>query len=91
MQRITGKDLDRIRPFFEAAAAVAKHATCHQAKCGTVIASNGDFTDAGEPYCTTCSRLTLEAGIGQFALWNDNGADLYNAAEYNKKSYAFFT
>jgi deoxycytidylate deaminase len=161
MQRITGKDLDRIRPFFEAAAAVAKHATCHQAKCGTVIASNGDiigqgyngpalddeasrtcgaqydltkkpkydktccihaewraildackrnaskiagstlyfmrvdehgdFTDAGEPFCTTCSRLTLEAGIGQFALWNDNGADLYNAAEYNKKSYAFFT
>lgn len=160
MQRIVGSELEAIRPFFNAAAEIAKDATCHRAKCGTVIVRNGEvigqgyngpalddetnrtcgneydlsvkpkydktccihaewravldacksnankiagsvlyfmrvdddgsFTDAGEPYCTTCSRLTLEAGIGQFALWNNGGADIYDAAEYNQKSYEFF-
>lgn len=160
MQRVTGSQLEAIRPFFEAAAAIAQGATCSRAKCGTVIVQDGEiigqgyngpaldreanrtcdneydlsvkpkydktccihaewrailnackhkadkvdgsvlyfmrvddkgnFTDAGEPYCTTCSRLTLESGIGQFALWNDGGADIYDAAEYNRKSYAFF-
>ncbi|HYH74763.1 MAG TPA: deaminase [Candidatus Saccharimonadales bacterium] len=50
----------------------------------------GNFTDAGDPYCTTCSRLTLESGIGEFALWNAGGADIYSAAEYNRKSYDYF-
>lgn len=50
----------------------------------------GNFTDAGEPYCTTCSRLTLESGISTFGLWNDDGADLYDAIEYNQKSYAYY-
>lgn len=50
----------------------------------------GNFTDAGEPYCTVCSRLTLESGISAFALWNGEGADIYDAIEYNRKSYAYF-
>jgi deoxycytidylate deaminase len=50
----------------------------------------GEFTDAGDPYCTTCSRLTLESGIGEFALWNRGGADIYDASEYNQKSYDYF-
>ena len=54
------------------------------------INETGEFTDAGEPYCTVCSRLTLESGIGYFALWNDNGPDVYEAVEYNRKSYAYF-
>jgi deoxycytidylate deaminase len=54
------------------------------------VDGDGNFTDAGEPYCTTCSRLTLESGVGKFALWNAEGADLYDAAEYNQKSYEFF-
>lgn len=160
MQRITGSQLETIRPYFEAAALVARDALCRQAKCGTVIVNNGEiigqgfngpalndegnrtcgnvydlsvkpkydktccihaewraildackrnadsiggsvlyfmrvddngsFTDAGDPYCTTCSRLTLESGIGHFALWNGDGADIYDAAEYNRKSYQFF-
>ena len=159
MQRITGKDLKAIYPFFRAAAVVAQEATCYRAKCGTVIVKGGviigrgyngpalddeanrtcgkrydltvkpkydktccihaewrailgackqsddlsgsvlyfmrvddkgNFTDAGDPYCTTCSRLTLEAGIERFVLWNDNGADVYDASEYNQKSYEFF-
>lgn len=46
----------------------------------------GDFTDAGKPYCTTCSRFTMQAGIGEFALWNAGGADIYTLPEYNKLS-----
>jgi deoxycytidylate deaminase len=47
----------------------------------------GAFTDAGEPFCTTCSRFTMEAGISEFALYNKDGADIYPLAEYNLKSY----
>lgn len=50
----------------------------------------GNFTDAGEPYCTICSRLVMEAGVSYFALWNNNGADIYELPEYDQKSYAFY-
>ena len=160
MRRVVGNEFQAIRPFFQVAAEVAKQATCHRAKCGSVIVKdgmiigegynspplddelrrtcdqewdysikpkydktccihaewravmdackrnadriagsilyfmrideNGDFTDAGEPFCTTCSRFTMEAGIGEFALWNDEGADMYPLAEYDQKSYEFY-
>lgn len=54
------------------------------------INENGDFTDAGVPYCTTCSRLTMEAGVKEFALWNDSGADIYLLPEYDQLSYDFY-
>lgn len=160
MERITGIHLKEVLPYFEAAGEIAKKATCHRAKCGTVIIKNdriigqgyngppldqeenrtcdnvhdlsikpkydktccihaewraildalrnngdkiqdsnlyfmrvdqeGNFTDAGQPYCTTCSRLALESGVGKFALWNSNGADFYGTQEYNLVSYSFF-
>lgn len=51
------------------------------------IDDNGNFTDAGEPYCTTCSRFTMQAGVAEFALYNSDGADIYSLSEYNDKSY----
>ena len=160
MKRVTGTDLNDILPYFEAAAGVAKNATCTNGLCGTVIVKDGkiigegyngpafnneenrtcdstwdlelkpkfdktccthaewraiinacknnpdkvqgstlyfmrvndqgDFTDAGDPYCTTCSRLTLESGISNFALWNESGADVYDSVDYNRHSYAYF-
>lgn len=54
------------------------------------IDKNDDFTDAGKPYCTTCSRFTMESGVGEFALWNNDGADIYTLPEYDKLSYAFY-
>jgi deoxycytidylate deaminase len=54
------------------------------------VDDKGDFTDAGEPFCTVCSRLTMETGIAEFVLWNNNGADIYSAAEYDKQSYGFY-
>lgn len=50
----------------------------------------GNFTDAGEPYCTTCSRFTMAAGVAEFALWNNDGADIYTLPEYDKLSYDFY-
>jgi hypothetical protein len=50
----------------------------------------GNFTDAGDPFCTVCSRLTMEAGVGEFALYNNGGADVYPLCEYNAKSYAAY-
>lgn len=51
------------------------------------IDDKGRFTDAGEPFCTVCSRLTMEAGVAEFALYNNGGADIYPLDEYNAKSY----
>ena len=51
------------------------------------IDSGGNFTDAGEPFCTVCSRLSMESGIKEFVLYNNNGADIYPSDEYNLKSY----
>jgi deoxycytidylate deaminase len=157
MKRIESDEFQAIKPFFEAAADIAKDATCLRAKCGSVIVKNsiiigggfnspalddenqrlceaqmdtalkpkydktccvhaewravldacktngdklagsvlyfmridesGGFTDAGEPFCTVCSRLTMEAGVGEFALYNNEGADIYALDEYNMKSY----
>jgi deoxycytidylate deaminase len=50
----------------------------------------GGFTPAGDPFCTVCSRLAAEAGIARFALWNEDGAYIYDAEEYDKESYGFF-
>lgn len=54
------------------------------------VDDNGQFTNAGEPYCTTCSRFTMQAGVAEFALWNDNGADVYTLPEYNDLSYRYY-
>jgi deoxycytidylate deaminase len=160
VRRIEAPALDEVIPFFAAAAEAAEQATCHRAKCGSVIVKDsviigmgynspplhdesrrtcdqtwnltkkpkydltccvhaewravidackrnanqlagsilyfmridetGNFTDAGEPFCTTCSRFTMEAGVAEFALWNNNSADIYPLAEYDQKSYAFY-
>lgn len=53
------------------------------------IDGEGNFTDAGEPYCTVCSRLALQSGIAYFALWN-HGPDIRTTADYNTQSYQFY-
>lgn len=49
----------------------------------------GEFTEAGQPYCTVCSRLALESGIAVFGLWN-SGPEMIPTDEYNVRSYAYF-
>ena len=55
------------------------------------VDDNGDYTDAGEPYCKTCSRFTMKAGVDEFALWNNGGADIYRLSEYNAMSYGYYS
>lgn len=157
MKQIDGEG---VRRYFEAAGDVAQRATCHRAKCGSVIVSDGEiigrgynappledesqrmcdrrfdatkkqsydttccvhaewnavldacktnadkiggsvlyfmrvdddgnFTDAGEPFCTVCSRLAMQSGVAEFVLWNDGRADIYEIDEYNAKSYEYY-
>lgn len=47
------------------------------------IDEDGNFTDAGEPFCTVCGRLALDSGIKYFALWNSSGVKVYDTKEYN--------
>lgn len=54
------------------------------------IDEKGKFTDAGEPYCTTCSRLAMDAGVSNFALWNNGQAEIFTLYEYNQRSYDFY-
>ena len=49
----------------------------------------GDFTEAGQPYCTVCSRLALQSGVATFGLWN-NGPEMIPASTYNVRSYSYF-
>jgi len=53
------------------------------------VDEKNEFTEAGDPYCTVCSRLALESGISTFGLWNE-GPEMIDAETYNIKSYEFF-
>lgn len=54
------------------------------------VDDKGGFTDAGEPFCTVCSRLALQSGVGHFALWNGASPKTYDARDYNLASYAYY-
>jgi deoxycytidylate deaminase len=55
----------------------------------TRVDDSGTILYSGEPYCTVCSRLALDVGISQWALWHDNGIKLYDTKSYNDLSYQF--
>lgn len=50
---------------------------------------NGNIITSGEPYCTVCSRLALDADIGFFALWQKEGIRKWQTEKYNDLSYNF--
>lgn len=53
------------------------------------IDSNDDMTRAGNPWCTICSKIALDAGIAEFVLWHDDGVCVYDTEEYNTLSFAY--
>ena len=53
------------------------------------VNDQGECTEAGDPYCTVCSRLALESGVAVFGLWNE-GPEMIPTDLYNQKSYAFY-
>jgi deoxycytidylate deaminase len=46
-------------------------------------------TRAGNPYCTICSKMSLDVGIQEFILWHEDGICVYDTDEYNLLSYEF--
>ena len=48
------------------------------------VDSQGNIKKSGQPYCTVCSRMALDAGISQFLLWQDEGIAEYSTDEYNR-------
>ncbi len=41
---------------------------------------------SGEPYCTICSKMALDAGIAEFVLWHESGMVAYPTDEYDALS-----
>lgn len=51
--------------------------------------NNGLPLPAGAPYCTICSKLSLDVGIKEFVLLHEKGICVYNTDEYNTLSFKF--
>ena len=47
----------------------------------------GDKIQAGDPYCTICSKMTLDVGISEFVLFRKEGICVYDSKEYNELSF----
>jgi deoxycytidylate deaminase len=50
---------------------------------------NGHMAKAGKPYCTICSKMALDAGISEYALWHQEGIGVYDTEEYNRLSFQY--
>lgn len=44
---------------------------------------------SGAPYCSICSKMALEVGVGKFHLWHSEGWTAYGAEEYNKLTFEY--
>ena len=55
------------------------------------LGDDGKLRHSGEPFCTVCSRLALDHGIAKFGLWHESGIVMYDAQDYNERSYSYHT
>ena len=53
------------------------------------INNQGTIMHAGQPYCTLCSKMALDAGLSEFVLWHKEGITVYDTEEYNTLSYKY--
>jgi deoxycytidylate deaminase len=53
------------------------------------IDDNGQPKPSGAPYCSICSKLALDVGIGKFHLWHAEGWTAYTTEEYNKLTFEY--
>jgi deoxycytidylate deaminase len=52
------------------------------------LTTKGDV-EVTEPYCTICSKMTLDAGIKFMVLLEAQGWIIYETADYNDQSFAY--
>lgn len=50
---------------------------------------DGKIAKSGKPYCTICSKMSLDTGIREFVLFHEEGICVYEAEEYNTLSYQY--
>ncbi len=50
---------------------------------------DGNPEDCGEPYCTICSKMALDAGIARFVLYHSQGLRSYDTKYYNELSFQY--
>lgn len=53
------------------------------------VDDEGAALPSGKPYCTICSKMALEAGIGWWILEHATGVVQYEAAAYNALSFQY--
>jgi len=44
---------------------------------------------SGPPYCTICSKMALDAGIAEWCLMHPGGIYVYDALDYDARSFAY--
>lgn len=44
---------------------------------------------SGNPYCTICSKMSLDTGISEFVLYREEWICVYETWEYNDLSYKY--
>lgn len=44
---------------------------------------------SGQPYCSICSKMALDAGVGHFALFHEEGWKAYTTKEYNELTFKY--
>lgn len=55
----------------------------------TRIHEDGSILYAWKPFCTICSKMALDSGVGTFVLWHEHGIIAYDTKEYNDISFAY--
>lgn len=51
------------------------------------VTAEGEPKRSGKPYCTVCSRLSLDSGVAEFVLWQEQGFAAFPTDEYDKLSF----
>lgn len=50
---------------------------------------DNNIIHAGKPYCTICSKMSLDVGIAEFVLYHENSICIYDSEEYNDLSFKY--
>jgi len=50
---------------------------------------NDNPKHSGSPYCSICSKMSLDVGIGEFVLWHKEGWTAYDTKEYNDLTFQY--
>ncbi len=51
--------------------------------------ADGKPESCGEPYCTICSKMALDAGVRRFILYHADGLRSYDTKRYNELSFQY--